>query len=219
MALSLGLFTLQVLFIPTKESSLRARRTFLPFYQKKKKKEINQNCTVPFLKSSLWIHGRWRRKWQPVPYSCWENPMDRGAWQAIVHGVANSQTWLITWIDHFRLDLKIWQICIFLSNLEMNLVGFFFFGCSCVFYSKKWLISFIFLTLTHLSYYMCLDQLGILVWYSKFKYIAHLSIFILVRIKALNWGDEEVWIKYWGRGQYFSLLVRLNKTSLDLGLF
>ena len=25
-------------------------------------------------------------------YSCLENPMDRGAWQAIVHGVAKSQT-------------------------------------------------------------------------------------------------------------------------------
>ena len=29
----------------------------------------------------------WRRKWQPTPYSCLENPMDRGAWQAIVHEV------------------------------------------------------------------------------------------------------------------------------------
>ena len=25
-------------------------------------------------------------------YSCLENPMDRGAWQATVHGVAKSQT-------------------------------------------------------------------------------------------------------------------------------
>ena len=25
---------------------------------------------------------------------CWENPMDRGAWQATVHGVAKSQTQL-----------------------------------------------------------------------------------------------------------------------------
>ena len=25
-------------------------------------------------------------------YSCLENPMDRGAWQAIVHGVAESET-------------------------------------------------------------------------------------------------------------------------------
>ena len=26
-----------------------------------------------------------------LQYSCLENPMDRGAWQATVHGVANSQ--------------------------------------------------------------------------------------------------------------------------------
>ena len=30
----------------------------------------------------------WRRKWQPTPYSCLENPMDRGAWWATAHGVA-----------------------------------------------------------------------------------------------------------------------------------
>ena len=30
----------------------------------------------------------------PVQYSCLENPMDRGAWWATVHGVAKSQTWL-----------------------------------------------------------------------------------------------------------------------------
>ena len=28
----------------------------------------------------------------PLQYSCLENPMDRGAWQAIVHGVAKSWT-------------------------------------------------------------------------------------------------------------------------------
>ena len=28
----------------------------------------------------------------PFQYSCLENPMDRGAWQAAVHGVAKSQT-------------------------------------------------------------------------------------------------------------------------------
>ena len=28
----------------------------------------------------------------PLQYSCLENPMDRGAWQATVHGVAKSQT-------------------------------------------------------------------------------------------------------------------------------
>ena len=28
----------------------------------------------------------------PLQYSCLENPMDRGAWQATVHRVAKSQT-------------------------------------------------------------------------------------------------------------------------------
>ena len=30
----------------------------------------------------------------PLPYSCLENPMDRGAWWAIVCGITESQTWL-----------------------------------------------------------------------------------------------------------------------------
>ena len=30
----------------------------------------------------------------PLQYSCLENPMDRGAWEAAVHGVAKSRTWL-----------------------------------------------------------------------------------------------------------------------------
>ena len=28
----------------------------------------------------------------PLQYSCLENPMDRGGWQAIVHGVAENWT-------------------------------------------------------------------------------------------------------------------------------
>ena len=34
----------------------------------------------------------------PLQYSCLENPMDRGAWQAAVHGVAKSQTRLSDFI-------------------------------------------------------------------------------------------------------------------------
>ena len=30
----------------------------------------------------------------PLQYSCLENPKDRGVWQATVHGVAKSQTWM-----------------------------------------------------------------------------------------------------------------------------
>ena len=34
----------------------------------------------------------WRRKWQSTPVYCLENPMDRGAWKATVHGVTKSWT-------------------------------------------------------------------------------------------------------------------------------
>ena len=32
-----------------------------------------------------------RRQGNPLPYSCLENPMDRGAWRATVHRVAKSR--------------------------------------------------------------------------------------------------------------------------------
>ena len=36
----------------------------------------------------LWIRKvPWRRAWQPTPVFYLENHLDRGAWQAIVHGV------------------------------------------------------------------------------------------------------------------------------------
>ena len=40
----------------------------------------------------------------PLQYSCLENPMDRGAWQAMVHGVINGQTQLSTHIAHKRKE-------------------------------------------------------------------------------------------------------------------
>ena len=33
------------------------------------------------------------RHGSPPKYSCQENPMDRGAWQATIQGVTKSQTW------------------------------------------------------------------------------------------------------------------------------
>ena len=37
----------------------------------------------------------------PLQYSCLENSMDRGAWRAIVHGVAKNQTRLFH-VGHFH---------------------------------------------------------------------------------------------------------------------
>ena len=38
----------------------------------------------------------------PLQCSCLENPMDGGAWQATVHGVAKSRTWLSNFIFTFK---------------------------------------------------------------------------------------------------------------------
>ena len=45
-----------------------------------------------------------RRQWYPTQYSCLENPMDRGAWWATVHGVTKSRTRLsdFTFPFHFH---------------------------------------------------------------------------------------------------------------------
>ena len=40
----------------------------------------------------------------PLWYSCLENPMDRGAWWAVVHGVAKSQTRLNNFPFTFHFD-------------------------------------------------------------------------------------------------------------------
>ena len=38
-----------------------------------------------------WGRTPWKRSWQPTQYSCLENPMDRGAWQAAAHRVAHGR--------------------------------------------------------------------------------------------------------------------------------
>ena len=49
--------------------------------------DIRDMVSVPGLgRSPGGGHGK------PLPYSCLENPMNRGTWQATVHGVTQSQT-------------------------------------------------------------------------------------------------------------------------------
>ena len=42
------------------------------------------------------------RNGNPLHYSCLENPMDRGDWQATDHGVTNGRTGLSTHARHER---------------------------------------------------------------------------------------------------------------------
>ena len=44
----------------------------------------------------------------PLQYSCLENPMDRGAWRATVHGVAKSQTRLSDF--HFTMCQSVFEV-------------------------------------------------------------------------------------------------------------
>ena len=43
----------------------------------------------------------------PLHYSCLMNPMDRGTWQTIVHGVTKSQTQLSNWTHTIECKLII----------------------------------------------------------------------------------------------------------------
>ena len=42
----------------------------------------------------------------PLQFSCLENPMDRRAWQAAVHGVTQNQTWLRAHTHMYRYLIK-----------------------------------------------------------------------------------------------------------------
>ena len=73
------------LLVPTRQSWRQKVRTSL----------VVIICIKGFPKFNPWVgrspgggHGN------PLRYSCLENPMDRGAWWAAVHGVTKSRTWL-----------------------------------------------------------------------------------------------------------------------------
>ena len=71
------------------------------------------------------------RIWQPSPVSCLENPLDRGVWQAVVHGVTKSQTWLKRLSTHTSI-IMIANTCCLLSTRST----FKFLKCSSLIVSR-----------------------------------------------------------------------------------
>ena len=71
-------------------------------------------CTPVFTAALFTIARTWKLKkgnGTPLQYSCLENPMDRGAWWAAVHGVTEGQTRLsdFTFTFHFMHWRGKWQ--------------------------------------------------------------------------------------------------------------
>ena len=98
----LGVFTFKSIYIKKKQNLVlnNTYKTKCGFSGGASGKEPSCKCRRP-KRRSLSIPGLGRSPEEgnssPPQYSCLENPMDRGAWWAIVHGVAKSQTWLSDW--------------------------------------------------------------------------------------------------------------------------
>ena len=59
----------------------------------------------------------------PLQYSCLENPMDRGAWQATVHGVAKSQTRLSDFAFTFHFHAMEKEMATHSCVLDLRIPG------------------------------------------------------------------------------------------------
>jgi len=64
-----------------------------------------------------WGHGN------PLQYSCLEKPMDRGAWQARVHGVAESRTRL-KWLSRHAIFTSVCHLGNIIFQLKENISKF-----------------------------------------------------------------------------------------------
>ena len=87
---------------PTGSTTLSS--TILPYYILTVCIVICQNRTWGWAKSGNDCYSLKYSNGTPLQYSCLENPMDRGAWWAAVHGVAESRAWLndFTFTFHFH---------------------------------------------------------------------------------------------------------------------
>ena len=107
--------------------------TFLKsiWYEIKKKKKLKASLdfdiSVLFclLTKTTWTQGRFPGggNGSPFQYSCWDNPMDRGACRATVHGVAKSQTRVCTYLWSSQVRKSEYSKIYWAMSLYTILVG------------------------------------------------------------------------------------------------
>ena len=90
----------------------------------------------------------------PLQYSCLEYSMVRGVWQAAVHGVTKSRTWLsnstflliyninfylfkctvlwLAYLSRFSRFIHVWHVSDFLSFIKLNNIPFFVYTTFCL---------------------------------------------------------------------------------------
>ena len=68
------------------------RHITLPWWLSSKESAGNAGDTKDMVSIPGWGRSPGGRHGNPLQYSCLENPMDRGHWQATVHRVTKSQT-------------------------------------------------------------------------------------------------------------------------------
>ena len=89
-----------------------------------------------------------KRSWQPIPvfffffYSsilAWRIPMDRGAWGATVHRVAQSQTWLKQLSRNISIHLHKWERTMLCNSSKNDNFGLNNYMQYC---SKHWVLRY-----------------------------------------------------------------------------
>ena len=88
-------------------------------------RRVRHNWTTSL---SLFTVMHWRRKWQPTPASCLENPRDGGAWWAAVYGVTQSRTRL-KWLSSSSRKQKARNILRLALRTGVNFMSRLYLSC------------------------------------------------------------------------------------------
>ena len=111
------------------------------------------------------------RQGNPLQYSCHENPMDEGAWQAMAHRVAKSWTWL-KWLSMHACTRNCIQYLVIIHNGEEPEKNIYIHTCIYMCVNTHIYVS----TYTHIHKCICITEYSLeaLMLKPKLQYFGHL---------------------------------------------